>query len=184
MDCKIDALLDIRRATRADAASIGAICVASVRYAYKGICTDSHLAALSPLEMGRLWLKEGHGHLAVNDPDIAVFIAVDADRNIGFADIGPASSIENGNVAELFAIYVDPEYISHGWGKALFEACATHAHERGFSSLQSKVFSQNRLARSFYEKQGGKSIPESETEIEAGGARAKVITYWWAELPV
>jgi GNAT superfamily N-acetyltransferase len=134
--------------------------------------------------MGSLWLREGHGHLVVDDRDIAVFLAIEGQRGIGFADIGPVRRESGKRVAELFAIYLDPAHIGQGWGKALFDACAAHCRALGFQSLESKVFSQNKRARGFYERQGGEPLRDSETEIDAGGALVKVITYRWEELPV
>lgn len=184
MRCALDISSEIRRALPHDAAAIGEICVASARRAYKGICADSHLEALSPVVMGRLWLRENCGHLVVDDPNIAVFLAVKEQQTIGFADIGPARFAGHGRVAELFAIYLNPAHIGQGWGTALFKASVVHARERGFTALESKVFSLNRLARNFYERQGGKSVAESEVELDAGGARAKLITYRWEKLPI
>lgn len=80
----------IRRASKTDAAEIGRIHVAATRNAYRDIYTDAYLDGLSPEKRASAWLEAGTGHLAVNDPSIAIVVAVERGTIIGFADVGSA----------------------------------------------------------------------------------------------
>jgi hypothetical protein len=44
------------------------------------------------------------------------------------------------------------------------------------------VLSRNSLARAFYERSGAQAVPETETVIETGGTKEKVISYRWNNL--
>ena len=116
--------------------------------------------------------------MAIGDP-FSVFVAFDNDVMVGFADVGPTD--KNG-VAELYAIYLHPEYIGKGAGKALLEACACYASSNGFNAMIAMVLSRNSLARAFYERSGAQAVPETETVIETGGTKEKVISYRWNNL--
>ena len=85
-------------------------------------------------------------------------------------------------VSELYAIYLHPEYIGKGAGKALLEACACYASSNGFNAMIAMVLSRNSLARAFYERSGAQAVPETETVIETGGTKEKVISYLWNNL--
>jgi GNAT superfamily N-acetyltransferase len=108
-----------------------------------------------------------------------VFVAFDNDVMIGFADVGPTD--ENG-VAELYAIYLDPDYNGKGAGKALLEACADYAASNGFKAMTATVLSRDSLARAFYERTGARAVTETERLIETGGTKETVISYLWASL--
>jgi len=175
--------LQIRRAVKEDAAEIGRIHVEAARNAYSGIYTDEYLDALSADERARRWTEEGKGHLVSNDPTIAVFVAFSDGKMIGFADIGSAGesvSSECTELAELYAIYLDPAYIGKGIGQTLFRTCVEHTKGHGFRAIIAHVLSRNSLARAFYERMQGESLPSSERLIETGGTREKVIAYRWS----
>jgi GNAT superfamily N-acetyltransferase len=111
-----------------------------------------------------------------------VFVAVERNRIVGFADIGAADCGSRPGYAQLYAIYLDPAYIGRGVGRALFQACIAHAKQRGFSSMKTMVLSKNSTARAFYERMQGQSLPETETTIETGGTNERIITYEWQVL--
>src|SRR4029077_8517550 len=98
----------IRRAVRADAGEIARIHVAATRNAYGGIYTDEYLGSLSVEDRARAWATERKGHLAIDDPDLAVFVAIADERMVGFADVGAAASPGFPRVAAVHAIYLDP----------------------------------------------------------------------------
>lgn len=168
--------LEIRLATKEDADEVGRVHVLASRATYRGIYTDEYLEALCPRERAYRWREEGKGHLALDNPEFAVFVAFEGDRIIGFADIGPSDSTVQ---AELYALYVDPEYIGKGVGKALFQASVQHAEMHGFKAVSAQVLSGNVLARAFYERMGGAALRETERMVEAGGTLAPVLTYYW-----
>ena len=168
----------IRRGTRDDAGEVARIHVEATRAAYRDIYSTEYLDGLSVEDRARRWIEKGRGHLAIGDP-FGVFVAFDSDVMIGFADVGPTK--EEG-VAELYAIYLDPDYIGKGAGKALLAACADYAASIGFKAMTATVLSRNSLARAFYERTGARAVTESERLIETGGTRERVIAYRWANL--
>src|SRR5262245_36334196 len=122
----------IRRASRADAPDIARIHVVAWRSAYRGLYTDDYLGGLSVERFTQMWTAEGRGHLVLDDPSFAVFVAFDGPTMIGFADVGAAGPREFSGDAQLYAIYLDPAFIGKGVGKALFAACVQHAQARRF----------------------------------------------------
>lgn len=176
----MSAPISIRRAMKEDAAEIGRIHVEAIRNAYSGIYTDEYLASLSADERAYRWIEEGKGHLASNDPTIAVFVAFSDDRMIGFADIGSAREPLSSECAELYALYLDPAYIGMGIGKALFRTCVEYAKAQGFGTIRAQVLSRNSLARAFYERMQGEPVPSTERLKATGGTLEKVIAYRWS----
>jgi ribosomal protein S18 acetylase RimI-like enzyme len=174
----MDKNFTIRRGSRDDAGEVARIHVEATRAAYRDIYTVEYLDGLSIEDRARRWIEKDRGHLAIGDP-FGVFVAFDNDVMIGFADVGPA---DEKAVAELYAIYLDPDYIGKGAGKALQEACADYAAGNGFEAMTASVLSRNSLARAFYERTGAQAVTESERLVETGGTRERVIVYRWANL--
>jgi ribosomal protein S18 acetylase RimI-like enzyme len=169
----------IRRAVRADASEIARIHVAATRSVYRGIYTDAYLESLSVEDRARAWAAERKGHLAIDDPDLAVFVAIADERMVGFADIGAAPSPDFPRHAALYAVYLDPDHIGRGIGQALWRSCVDHAKKRGFDGISAELLSRNVQARAFYERMGAHPLPATEMLIETGGTKEKVITYRW-----
>jgi ribosomal protein S18 acetylase RimI-like enzyme len=172
----------IRQARKEDAVEIGRIHVDSTRSAYYGIYTAEYLASLSADERARRWTEEGKGHLATNNPTVAVFVAFVNGKMVGFADVGPAGELAPSQCAELYAIYLDPDYIGKGIGRALFCTCMKHARQHGFVAMTAHVLTRNVLARDFYERMQGAPVSSTEAIIATGGTKEKLIAYHWASL--
>ncbi|UPJ48966.1 GNAT family N-acetyltransferase [Bradyrhizobium sp. 200] len=168
----------IRRASRDDAIEVARIHIVATRAAYRDIYTLEYLNGLSIEDRAYRWVEKDRGHLAIGDP-FGVFVAFDDDVMIGFADVGPTNK---NDVAELYAIYLDPEHIGKGAGKALLKVCADYASSNGFKAMIATVLSRNSLARAFYERRGARAATETETLIETGGTKEKVISYLWDNL--
>ncbi|MCA1452336.1 GNAT family N-acetyltransferase [Bradyrhizobium sp. BRP22] len=168
----------ITRATQDDAVQVARIHIAATRAAYRDIYTLEYLDGLSTEDRAYRWIEKDRGHLALGDP-FSVFVAFDNDMMIGFADVGPTTK---SGVAELYAIYLDPEYIAKGAGKVLLEACIDYAGRNGFKAMIATVLTKNSLARAFYERRGARALTETETLIETGGTKEKVISYLWDNL--
>jgi L-amino acid N-acyltransferase YncA len=174
--------IQIRRACKKDAGEIGRIHVEATRAAYHGIYSDHYLQSLSVEERTARWIEKGKGHLAIDDPDFAVFVAFLNDKMIGFADIGPAGKFDSPKQAELYAIYLDPGHVGKGAGKELFLACMKHASKRVFHSMKADVLSKNFLARTFYKRMQGRPLYQTERLIQTGGVKENIITYQWLTL--
>lgn len=57
-------------------------------------------------------------------------------------------------IGEIVSIYLLPEYIGKGWGKALLQRAVEELHKEGYRDIFLWVLEENRNARGFYERMG------------------------------
>ncbi len=141
----------IREAAIDDARSIAEIHVRAWRAAYRGQVPDSHLDSLSvddrlaqhewtirnPRETWRLWVAE------------------DAGAVVGFAVTGPSEDADaDERTGEIYAIYLEPDRVGTGVGRALFHHAVSDLRARGFRGGTLWVLETNDRARRFYEAAG------------------------------
>jgi ribosomal protein S18 acetylase RimI-like enzyme len=81
---------------------------------------------------------------------------------------------------ELFAIHVDPMSQKTGIGRGLFARFARTAQALGHHSLVLWVLTDNQIARSFYDRLGGKQV--AECSLTLGGKSYPQIAYAWEDL--
>ncbi|MFF3208317.1 GNAT family N-acetyltransferase [Streptomyces sp. NPDC002962] len=122
------------------------------QHAYRGLLPQSYLDALSVAEDAvrrRARFGEGGGAGVVN------LVAEQAGRVVGWAAHG---AYRDGEVltadAELYAIYVDTEWLGRGVGRALLQESARRAAALGYSRMYLWVLKGNATARRFYERAG------------------------------
>jgi len=144
--------LKIRLASPSDTGAIASIHVRCWQHAYRGFVPDAVLNALSVAAHEQLWR---HG-LESGAAESRVWIAKDRGHALGFCATG--SSRDDGSTAgtgEVGAIYLEPDRIGTGVGRALFEHAVNDLLERGFHAATLWVLLRdNRLARRFYEVAG------------------------------
>jgi ribosomal protein S18 acetylase RimI-like enzyme len=90
----------------------------------------------------------------------AVFLASQDDRPVGTAT-GAAYDTEP-DIAHVYAMWVEPEARRAGVGRALLEAVAGWARDRGSDRLVLSVTESNASARAFYEEHGFSATGERE----------------------
>lgn len=74
---------------------------------------------------------------------------------VGFAIVGPSRDRDaRRHVGELEAIYLLPDAVGHGVGRALLEHAIGDLRERGFNEATLWVLESNQRARRFYEAAG------------------------------
>jgi ribosomal protein S18 acetylase RimI-like enzyme len=73
-------------------------------------------------------------------------------------------------VAELYGIYLLPEYWSMGYGKQLYRATETRIRQNLVENLVLWVFKNNTRARSFYEAVGYRLESGKQKEARFAGA--------------
>ena len=98
---------------------------------------------------------------------------------VGFADCGESRESIEGYEAELFAIYLVPEYQRRGVGGELFKRVINALVRRGKRSMYLEALEVSPY-RSFYEQMGGQVIERRETEIE--GEMFNLLVYGWEDL--
>lgn len=146
--------MTVRPATPDDAYPVAVLHVRAWRWAYAGIMPDETLAALDADARA----ERRRGQFA----DQSVFetlVAVDGAGIRGFASFGPYRMARDradvdGRYAEVYAIYVDPDHVGTGAGRALMDAARARLAERDFVEVRLWVLEANLRARRFYERYG------------------------------
>ena len=145
------AALRIRPATPDDARPIAEVHVASWREAYRDVLPPDFLERLSVDE------REAQRLAALTDPEegSGTVVAETGATIVGFAAFTRSRDDDAGpETGEIPAIYVAPEVVGTGVGRALFEAALDGLREAGFSRATLWVLEANARARRFYERAG------------------------------
>jgi ribosomal protein S18 acetylase RimI-like enzyme len=144
----------IRRAVPADAEALARLHIDAWRAAYRGLVPDRILDGFS-LERRTAWwrtrLTEG------GDGPEHTWVAEDAGGIAGFVTSGPArdeSAPPPPGAGEIQAIYMRPDVIGRGVGRALLERAVDDLRAAGFDPLVVWVFEANDRARHVYEAAG------------------------------
>ena len=184
-------MITIRPGSKADSEAISRVLRASWFAAYEGIVAAEIIdrvtaptAALPPPPWRRTIVAEaspeerqpprrerGEGEPAVSP----------AGGVVGFASHGPEREVAAprphpltqrgaaGQVAELYAIYVDPRWWSTGTGRSLMDEVLAAARAEGYERIVLWVLEKNARARRFYERAGFGPDGGSNVMLELGG---------------
>lgn len=165
--------ISVRGAGPDDWPAIAAIHAASWRSAYRGIYPDSHLDEEVPDERRAFWREA----LAAMDPELdAVFLAEDAGEAIGFACIRREAEAAGPLLDNL---HVMPERKGQGIGRRLIAAAADWLVGREpEAALQLVVWFDNRPARAFYARLGGREVETFEVATPGGGKALQIRVRW------
>jgi GNAT superfamily N-acetyltransferase len=153
----------IRSASPADAAQIAAVMRDSWFAAYDGI--------IAPAIIDRATAPDGGARIRQSfrtRPWQKMIAAVTAELGIvGYASFGPERDVvdmpwphplttagSDGQVAELYALYVHPAWWSTGTGWALMDRVLTRVRAAGYACLMLWVLEANARARRFYQHAG------------------------------
>jgi ribosomal protein S18 acetylase RimI-like enzyme len=166
--------ITIRAARPEDARPIGRLDVETWQATYAGILGTPYLAGLSAGRREAGWANVIRH--AADDVRVALNGAGDI---IGFGSSGACRG-EPGFTAEIFTLYVAPDWQNQGIGRRLLLAMFGRLVAQGHRSAVIWVLREN-PARFFYQRLGGKEVrqkllPFNGTQIPASG-------YGWADLP-
>jgi GNAT superfamily N-acetyltransferase len=103
------------------------------------------------------------------------FVA-EADGNVaGFVFWGPSEGPDvSPEIAEVYAIYLDPDVIGSGIGRSLFHTAVDDIVAQGFAAAVLWVLDTNERARRFYEAAGWHPDGATKTEERPGGELREV----------
>lgn len=164
----------IRLAQIEDAIPIAEIHILSWQHSYKGIVHQSYLDhGFDIVERTKRW-KEN-----LSQPDPKTFVALTDKRIVGFASIGSSREKKYSNYAELYAIYFHPDFMSKGYGTALFNYVCDDALKQGFTKFFTVVLKENKSARNFYERNSATLIQNSEYDLTIDEQPYTVLEYTW-----
>ncbi|MEU6243838.1 GNAT family N-acetyltransferase [Streptomyces sp. NPDC047024] len=161
--------LHIRPMLLTDCHRVSEIRVHGWQRAYRDIVSDAYLDKLSveeDAELRRARFGRGEGVNLVAERDGEV---------LGWAAYGPGreGEVPDGN-GELYALYVDPEHLGGGIGRALLTEVADRC--AAYPRVYLWVLTGNTRARRFYERAGFR--PDgTEQSFEAGGAQVFEVRY-------
>ncbi|MEU6111082.1 GNAT family N-acetyltransferase [Streptomyces albidoflavus] len=172
----------VREMVAGDAAAVSAVRVAGWRTAYAGVIPGAYLDAMSVERDAALREERFAAGRAAGLCDL---VAVDADgadgRVVGWACCGPREIPEAGAGAgqgegELYALYVRPDLLGRGVGRALLDAVHDEAAARGWGALVLWVVEANARARRFYEAAGYRADGGAQSE-EYDGVAVREVRY-------
>ena len=164
----------IRKAKSEDAPRVAFINAESWQITYR------HVVAQSFLETVTQEQQLPRAKRLVESPDLSCIVVENKQNGevVGFACFGKNREPKVDADCELQAIYLLEEYQGHSIGKMLFEHGVKEFKEKSKKRMTVSVFEANKLARSFYERQGGKLI--GSDHVDLAGVRYPTATYIWS----
>lgn len=141
---------DIRLGAASDLPAVAGVHLVSSRVAYRGICPDAILDALTMEGRIDLWRRRydglgPEGRLWISQrPEIVGFAATDA----------AAGGDPRKRACELLSFYVLPDWWGRKVGQELMQWLLDDLRERRFDDVLLWTIQANRRARDFYEKAG------------------------------
>jgi ribosomal protein S18 acetylase RimI-like enzyme len=168
----------VRPASVADAPAVTAVRAASWRTGYAGVVPDEVLAEIRETPRPQMF-----DYLAEPPARHLFVVAEAADGTIsGYCNGGPYrtdrddDSSRDGDLGEIFAIYVSPTRWGQGVGQALLSRSLRLLFDDGFKQVRLWVLADNPRARRFYEA-AGFSTDGATSVYEAGSARLQLVRY-------
>jgi GNAT superfamily N-acetyltransferase len=107
----------LRDAQPSDAATMADLNVRAWRVFFPGLVPQAMLDAMEVAPRARYW----EDHLPSQPPE-RTWVAERAGRVIGLTHLGPSRDPDAADAAELYGMYVEPEAVGTGAGKALMAA--------------------------------------------------------------
>jgi ribosomal protein S18 acetylase RimI-like enzyme len=161
-----DAGRQVRAASVEDAESIAAIHVASRRIAYTGLIPAASLSKMSVEEFGTRW--KARLNAASSLKQWTWLIEEDGSMR-GFSSTGFCrdADMDPAEMAEIYALYVEPVAWGRGLGRALTEWSLNHLRARQYKAVVLWVLSGNVAARRFYERIGFQ--PDGAVKVKRSG---------------
>ncbi|WP_405997713.1 GNAT family N-acetyltransferase [Streptomyces sp. NBC_00829] len=163
----------VRGMTMEDCEAVATVRVRGWRHAYAGLIPQSYLDAMSVGEDA----ARRRAHLAEGEERITHVVAVQDGEVVGWGCCGPCRDDDAApGVCELYAIYVLPERIATGVGRALLDELTERAVADGFERMRLWVLKENGRARRFYARAG--FAPDgAEEPFEVDGVAVPEVRY-------
>ncbi|WP_326609852.1 GNAT family N-acetyltransferase [Streptomyces scopuliridis] len=163
----------VREMTVDDCEAVATVRVRGWRHAYAGLIPRAYLDAMSVEED----TARRRAHLAEGGGRVVNLVAEHAGRVGGWGCYGPGRDADAAaGSAELYALYVLPERLSTGTGRALLDELTARAAGAGYQDMRLWVLAGNERARRFYAKAG--FAPDGAAEaFEVGGVSVPEVRY-------
>ncbi|MGH3186248.1 MAG: GNAT family N-acetyltransferase [Streptosporangiaceae bacterium] len=163
----------IRSASTADAAEISGVQRDSWLAAYHGIIAHEIIDRVTAPDGGARVRQ-----VFRTRPWQRVVVAAEEQDIVGYASFGPELDVfapwphpvspagREGQVGEVYALYVHPAWWSTGTGRALMDHVLAKVSRAGFPNVMLWVLERNARARGFYERAGFR--PDGASHVLAG----------------
>ncbi len=137
--------MEIRFITSADnRCDISKVYEDSWKFAYKGIIPQSYLDSI----------PTGHWASNVDSPDWNTLVCVEDGKIVGTSSFGKSRFEQFAGWGEIISIYLLPDYMGRGYGKALLKTAVRELRKLGLHDIFLWVLEENNVARRFYDKMG------------------------------
>ncbi|RFU86610.1 GNAT family N-acetyltransferase [Streptomyces triticagri] len=165
--------------TAADAGAVASVRVRGWQSAYRGLIPDGYLDAMDiAANTARL-----RARVLRRDPSVSDLVAEREGAVVGWGCVGPYRHDEEpapqqgtGTDGELYALYVDPDQVGTGAGRALMQALLDAARAAGHGRVLLWVLEGNDRARRFYER-AGFAADGAREPFEVDGVAAPEVRY-------
>lgn len=160
----------IRPARVEDAGEIANVRVTTWRSTYRGLISQDYLDKMDIAAETRNY-QNGLAHMP---PERIIFVAEvqpeggpqpDRGKVVGYSNAGPARDLDSEFPAELYALYILPEYQGRGIGRSLVREAAGWLTGKGYQTMIIYVLRENEPARKFYEAIGGRMVRELTRDV-------------------
>ena len=98
------------------------------------------------------------------ESDEVLYLVASTEDVVGYASAGPSEEGDAGT-AQLYAIYVGPDYWGNGIGTGLLDDVIERLRADEFETLRMCVLAANDVGRSFYESYGFPVIEQNTTML-------------------
>lgn len=149
-----------------DRLAVSRIYEESWRFAYRGLVPQAYLDGIP----AGLWAanldQEGRQSLVLEE----------GGRLVGTACVSPSRWPDYPGFGEIVALYLLPEFMGRGYGRALLAAAVKALADRGYGDALLWTLEKNRRARRFYEK-AGFVLSGDIMDHETGGKSLREVLY-------
>ena len=150
----------IRTAKISDAADIAAVHDAAWRFAYRGILPGAELERMIARRGPDWWRRAVARRVPI------VVLEVGAQVR-GYITYGASRMRTLPYRAEVYELYIQPEFIGAGFGRRLFRTVQQRLARRGHDALVVWCLKDNLEACSFYERLGGRVVASANEPFES-----------------
>ena len=164
-------LVEIRYITPADdIMAISRIYEESWKYTYKGLIPQDYLESI----------PEGRWVANLENSNWSTLVCVDNGRIEGTSSFCESRFSQFSGWAKIISIYLLPDYMGRGIGKALFDSVIVELKKMGYRNIFLGVLEENLRARKFYEKEGF-IMTDAYLDDNIGGKDVREIRYIYRE---
>lgn len=150
----------IRTAKLSDAPGLADVHDQAWRFAYRGVLPGAELERMIARRGAAWW----HNAVARRVP----VVVLDVGGNVrGYITYGASRMRSLPYRAEVYELYVQPEYMGTGFGRRLFRTAQERLSRRGHDTLVVWCLLDNTTACSFYERLGGTMVASAMEPFES-----------------